>query len=395
MANKVFANGREVSCKAGMGKSIAAFPDVCLSPPTPPAGPVPIPYPVTAMASDTDEGSKNVKISGDPVTLKDQSNFKKCAGDEAATKSLGMSVVTHNITGKVFFTSWSMDVKFEGQNAVRHLDMVTHNHMSKPGSTPPWMFADETATPGGADPCKKDRDKQEKACEDYEEDPDGPCNAAKPSRRKASGEAHALGDQVAADKCLAALRCTLQPYKPTDTQKAKGHACCPSQTPHHLIEASAVHASGRDGRTLAGVSADYREGQALSICAEGQTQFTGTHGMMHTFQSASAAGAPVEDLALNGSKKTVKAPATTYGEAKKKAAKAVTETFKESGCDEDCIIHQLDYYHKRQGMDDNTKIKAVQTGDFDQAAVDAATQRAEDRSVAIASEGLTGGNPAR
>jgi hypothetical protein len=33
MSNDVFANGREVSCKAAAGKSIAAFPDVAFTPP--------------------------------------------------------------------------------------------------------------------------------------------------------------------------------------------------------------------------------------------------------------------------------------------------------------------------------------------------------------------------
>src|SRR5205823_5915431 len=71
MSNEVYANTREVSCKAAAGKSIAAFPDVCLSPPSPPAGPVPIPYPNTATASDTSGGSKTVQISGQEVMLKD------------------------------------------------------------------------------------------------------------------------------------------------------------------------------------------------------------------------------------------------------------------------------------------------------------------------------------
>ena len=31
MADEVYANGRDVACKAGDGKSICAFPDVCLS----------------------------------------------------------------------------------------------------------------------------------------------------------------------------------------------------------------------------------------------------------------------------------------------------------------------------------------------------------------------------
>jgi hypothetical protein len=395
MANQVFANGREVSCKAADGKSICAFPDVCLSPPSPPAGPLPIPYPNTGFASDTTDGSKSVTVSGKEVMLKDKSYFKKSTGDEAATKTLGMGVVTHQITGKVYFTSWSMDVKIESENAVRFMDLTTHDHMSIPGNTPPWMYVDEIATPGGADPCKEDRDRQEKACQTYKpQGPDDACSAPKPSRTKVSSEAHTLGDQVAADDCLAARRCTLQPYKPTDKQKEQGHSCCPSQTPHHLIEASAVHASGRKGATLAGVSSDYREGQALSLCCEGQTQFTGTHGMMHTFQSAAAAGAPVSSLPITGGG-TVDAPTTNYGSAKKNAVAAAKKTFPESGCNEACLVHQLDYYHKRQGMDDDTKIKAVQTGDFDQAGVDAATQRAAERSAAIQASRATGGNAIR
>ena len=44
--NNVFANGREISCKAASGKSICCFPDVCFTPPRTPAMPtgIPIPY---------------------------------------------------------------------------------------------------------------------------------------------------------------------------------------------------------------------------------------------------------------------------------------------------------------------------------------------------------------
>ena len=35
--------------------------------------------------------------------------------------------------GKVYFIAWSMDVKAEGENVVRHLDMTTHNHASPSG----------------------------------------------------------------------------------------------------------------------------------------------------------------------------------------------------------------------------------------------------------------------
>src|ERR1700760_2356643 len=105
MSDEVYANGREISCKAADGKSVCAFPDVCLSPPSPPAGPVPLPYPNTAYASDTTDGSTTVKISSKEVMLKDTSYFKTSVGDEAATRSFGMNVITHTITGKVYFAS--------------------------------------------------------------------------------------------------------------------------------------------------------------------------------------------------------------------------------------------------------------------------------------------------
>jgi hypothetical protein len=132
MGCNVFANGREISAKKDDNKSVAAMADVCLSPPSPPAGPIPIPYPNTAQASDTTDGSKTVQIGGDEVGLKNTSSYKTSNGDEAATKSLGMGVVTHNIQGKMKHAAWSMDVKIEGQNAIRHMDLTTHNHMNCP-----------------------------------------------------------------------------------------------------------------------------------------------------------------------------------------------------------------------------------------------------------------------
>ena len=163
MATEVYANSMSIACKAADGKTVAAMPDVCLSPPTPPAGPVPIPYPNTAMASDTTDGSKTVQINGDEVMLKDKSTFKQSSGDEAATKSLGMGVVTHQIQGKVSFTSWSMDVKFEGENVPRRLDLTMHNEMSLPGNCPPWPYL-AGMSPGDLAKCKDDKEKEEAAC---------------------------------------------------------------------------------------------------------------------------------------------------------------------------------------------------------------------------------------
>jgi hypothetical protein len=129
----------EIAAKSGMGKVIAAFPDVCLSPPSPPAGPIPVPYPDTSFSTDLKEGSETVKLGGKPAALAQQSYYQPAAlGDEAATRAFGMSVITHQITGKTYFQAWSMDVSIEGKNVCRHLDITTSNHASYPGSTPPF-----------------------------------------------------------------------------------------------------------------------------------------------------------------------------------------------------------------------------------------------------------------
>lgn len=151
MSDEVYANGREISSKSCQGKSVAAFPDVCFTPPQTPATPpgVPIPYPNTGMASDTSDGSKNVKISDKEVMLKNKSYFKKSSGDEAGCAPK-KGVITSKIQGKIYFTSWSMDVKFEGENVVRHLDLTTHNHASPTPNSPPWVhMASQLFRPGG------------------------------------------------------------------------------------------------------------------------------------------------------------------------------------------------------------------------------------------------------
>lgn len=151
MTKNVFANGREISCKKDDNKSICSMPDVCLSPPSPPAGPIPIPYPNTAVASDTSDGSKTVKIGGEEVGLKNASNYKKSNGDEAATKSFGMGIVSHNIQGKLKHAAWSMDVKIEGANAIRHMDMVTQNHMNNTNAVPGMDLAGMAPPQGDSD----------------------------------------------------------------------------------------------------------------------------------------------------------------------------------------------------------------------------------------------------
>ena len=157
MANQVFANGMEMSCKAADGKSICAFPDVCFTPPQTPATPpgVPIPYPNTGFSSDTSAGSTTVMISGQEVMLKDKSYFKKSSGDEAGCAPK-KGIINSKISGKVYFKSWSMTVRVEGENVVRHLDLTTHNHASEIGNeSSPWPHVERMVPPSGlkSKPC--------------------------------------------------------------------------------------------------------------------------------------------------------------------------------------------------------------------------------------------------
>jgi hypothetical protein len=392
MSNQVYANNMEVSCKAAAGKAICSFPDVCFTPPLTPATPpgVPIPYPNTGMASDCTSGSTTVQISGQEVMLKNKSYFKRSSGDEAGSAPK-KGVVTSQQMGKVYFNAWSMDVKAEGENIVRNLDLTTHNHASVPGNTPVWPYLDEVAVGPAHAACAGDKKKEEKACKDY--DPHGskdPCAkkvlgaSGKPSGSMSSSEADDLADRAAANKCLAARRCALQPYK-----SAKSH-CCPQQTGHHLIEASALHDTGRGGSGSIPVKGltDYSENLAPCVCAEGVNQNTGTHGLMHTYQSASASQCSSGKIPMS-SGGPITDKQTTYGDAKKSAIEAFHNTFPDSDCDDKCLEAQLDAYHKDEcKIDDNTKIKAVETG---QDEIGLADQAVFERSERVAAAKAAGG----
>ena len=109
-----------------------AFPDVCKTP-APPAPPIPIPYPNIAQSSDTDKGTKKVKVDKKPVNI-EGSNFKTSTGDEAG--SAGGGVVSSKNKGKAEWVLVSFDVKFEGKGVARLADMMLGNIGGSP-NTPP------------------------------------------------------------------------------------------------------------------------------------------------------------------------------------------------------------------------------------------------------------------
>ncbi len=291
MANDVFANDMNVACKAGDAKVICAFPDVCLSPPTPPAGPIPIPYPVTSMSSDTTDGSGTVVINNKEVMLKDKSCYKKCTGDEAATKTLGMGVANASLSGKVYFKMWSMDVKFEGENVVRAFDITTSNHQSEIGNASVPMVNSERMGFATLDECKG-VDKQ------FE----------------------------------------LVPYESTDPATGKKDLSCKRSTPpttgHHLIPGRCMEfAPG--GKYPPGCS----HASAPVICVSGTSQWTGTHKKLH---------AKFDPVEFAHAKKPPKGK-MTYKAARDAAANSVGAA-KSSGQVTDkqgeCIKAQLDKYYK-------------------------------------------------
>lgn len=393
MANQVFANNMEISCKAADGKSVACFPDVCFTPPQAPPTPmgVPIPYPNTGMAKDTANGSRTVKITGKEVMLKDQSYFKTSYGDEAGCAPK-KGVITSRNKGKVYFTSWSMNVKFESKNVVRNMDLTTHNHASKPGNTPPWPYVDQVAVAKEEGPCKDDIKKEKAACKEFK--PHGTRDACaemkaslpfatnKPSQNKGSPEPNQLADAVSSNDCLNARRCALQPYSP--------NKCCSPQTPHHLIEASGLFEVGRGTQEkgkpapipLPGVNTgtqQYDENKAPCVCAEGTSHTGGTHGAMHTIQSIGAAKSTSTITLSNG--EVVKS--MTYKQSKANAIDAMGQVFPYSYCDPKCTESQLDHYHNKCGINDSTNLKAVQVGETSPEAAERISEEIAERYSSI------------
>jgi uncharacterized Zn-binding protein involved in type VI secretion len=125
----VFAENMGLFHKGSNGKGIAPG-DVCLTPPPPPAGPVPVPYVNVASAGDLTKGSESVKIDGESTALEDQSECSTSTGDEPGTQ--GGNVVTHKTKGKAFFQLWSFTVKVEGKGVGRHGDLMGQNSGSPP-----------------------------------------------------------------------------------------------------------------------------------------------------------------------------------------------------------------------------------------------------------------------
>ena len=354
MANNVFANGREIACKAGSGKTICAMPDVCFTPPENPATPpgVPVPYPNTGLDDDTTEGSKKVMISGEEIVLKNVSYFKKSSGDEAGSAAK-KGVVSSKNTGKVYFISWSMNVKVEGQNAARHLDQTTNNHASPlANEAVPWPFV-KKMTRAQKKKCAGDKKKEKKACEDYKPykaDGKDVCKEAGLSGAFTTDKATATkrAKSATADDCAAARRCRLLPF---DAKPEDGiNGCCPSQTGDHIVPKSSFFVTSVAAGKLmpdwkaGGGKTGYDINKAPCMCAEGGS-CTGTHGLRHSHHKAFS---DVDSGETRPFKEEMKHCA--------EGAKAIAPQ-----CNQACLEAQLEAGHKGMG-DTSGDVKHSSTG---------------------------------
>jgi HNH/endonuclease VII toxin of polymorphic toxin system len=305
--------------------------------------------------------------------------------------------------GKVYFNAWSMDVKVEGENVVRNLDITTHNHASFVGNSPAWPYIDAMAMKPGGD-CHDDVEREKEACKDCEphkkpgKDPCAALNTkTKPpitgvSGGKAAPIADRLADNAAMDDCLSARKCLLQPYnRKTDDAGGKALGCCPPQTGHHLIEKASFFEGGQQIGTFPPKNSPkkhepYDENMAPCVCAEGTSHNRGgTHELMHVFQKAANDAAPKGKLPVGGKQQDFP-HVTTFGKAKESATEAFMQVFPTSGCNPECIKKQIDAYHNQCGITDSTRMKAVSEGISPRLSVTEAEEQAAERASKVLSD---------
>ena len=122
MSRSVYANNRNFSHKGSDDKAVSSAPDVCKTPmgnSTPP-----IPYGVSSQAGDRAQTTTSVRIDGNPPAIA-SSLHTQCTGDQAGSAN---GIASGTVADKTQFTSYSFDVKAEGEGVVRHMDMTTMNN---------------------------------------------------------------------------------------------------------------------------------------------------------------------------------------------------------------------------------------------------------------------------
>jgi len=238
----------------------------------------------------------------------------------------------------VYFIKWSMDVKFEGENVDRHLDMTTDNHNSpNANEAVPWIYTDSAYLKNIPAECHANFEKARTACRD-EQGPQPPdrCSQA----------------------CEEAQVCVL-----IKKSNDKSQCCAPNTTGHHLIEDQWVkenpnfpwYSSDRGspdpltrvpselpGRARSEDPADADIDDAPTVCANPSRTVGTAHRDLHDVQ-----GVIVEQFQDDGPRAALGQPSNgfNYGQAKESVVMAHTAAFPDSNCSQNCIKHQLDAFY--------------------------------------------------
>ncbi len=271
-----------------------------------------------------------------------------------------MGVVSHQIQGEANFVAWSMDVKFEGENVPRNLDLTLHNEMCNPANTPPWAYFD-SMTPPELAKCATVKKNVEDKCGKHIRK-----NTYSTGRVNRTG---AMKDMCDDKECTEASKCMLVEYGGSGSPN-----CCPGATGHHLVEVHGFCDPGDRDSPVAPFTGGngkkpYNQYDAPCVCATSpNSNWEAEHGDLHSVQGVKENYAILTAPQRNPPRNP--AQAWTYGEARQAGVDAHAATFPSPKCSEDCIAAQLDAYHKDQvGVEDSTPLR-TEKYDFGTSAVD-------------------------
>ena len=107
--------------KTSGGMSII-FPDICKTG-SPPAGPIPIPYPNMGKSADTVSGTTTIKCDGSMVMFKG-AKYSMSYMDEPGTM---LGIISGTVQGECEYMMYSFNVMLEGNNVCRMGDPLWQN----------------------------------------------------------------------------------------------------------------------------------------------------------------------------------------------------------------------------------------------------------------------------
>lgn len=120
MTVTIRVNGLTITHRGSGGQHGNSAPDVCKTP----GGSVPVPYAITAVNPDIDQGTTTVHADGGNMIAIRPSIFTRCTGDEAG--SMG-GIISGTFLKRSHWITYSPNVHAEGENICRLTDKLFMN----------------------------------------------------------------------------------------------------------------------------------------------------------------------------------------------------------------------------------------------------------------------------